>query len=414
MEQYQLKLNNKTLRQAIENLNVGQLYTYAFLVFSIKNGLSAKDSKRYQINENVLYEALKLYGYLRSKKTFFRHLGRLRELKLVIFGNDRTEYVDILHRFDSKDRESFTLICFSEFAQALKEFSPHDMKAFLGFRLNDAYLASKKPIGKLKSKARLEKKVIRISNRKKFFEARKKNLALSSQNRNHLIDLSDRIKQVMGQNGYHIVKKSALKELKKSAKTSIDFLNFKLTPHSLNLINWHRKKKRKPSFTKNEFQEHIRQLDFAISNKFIRPKNPEGFFFHHLVNFGSSVLNESLIGEYHHYQASGMTKREALSFEKEAFVSPLLNQESKEKSDLDRFKALNSTKSEQKIALEKLISSNSLFAQMASWSIERQIQCGFFSHLSNEIKRKRSESTQNCNIISVVPSWKQQLQALVG
>ena len=186
MGQYQLKLNNKTLRRAIDKLSVGELYTYAFLVFSVKNGLGSKDSKRYIPNEDCLYEALKLYGYLRSKKTFFRHIGRLSALKLIIMGRDKTSFIDVLHRHSSNKESDFTLICYAEFAWALKNFNQHDIKGFLGYELNSAYLLAKKPIGKLRSLARLEKAVVRISNRSKFFEARKKKIAIKRQNCHHI------------------------------------------------------------------------------------------------------------------------------------------------------------------------------------------------------------------------------------
>ena len=73
MGQYQLKLNNKTLRRAIDKLSVGELYTLCLLVFSVKNGLGSKDSKRYIPNEDCLYGGAKTVWVFEVKRHFSPH-----------------------------------------------------------------------------------------------------------------------------------------------------------------------------------------------------------------------------------------------------------------------------------------------------------------------------------------------------
>ena len=133
--------------------------------------LGSKDSKRYIPNEDCLYEALKLYGYLRSKD-IFRHIGRLSALKLIIMGWDKTSFIDVLHRHSSNKESDFTLICYAEFAWALKTSTSMISKGF-GIQLNSAYLLDKNLLANFAHLQDSEKAVVRISNRSKFFEEKK-------------------------------------------------------------------------------------------------------------------------------------------------------------------------------------------------------------------------------------------------
>ncbi|MCB0368448.1 MAG: hypothetical protein KDD50_07765 [Bdellovibrionales bacterium] len=397
MKKYHLKLNNLLLNKALSELSVGELYTYIHIVFAIKNGMSSKDSIRYCINDEQLFNSLKDYGYQKSRKTFERHKGTLNRFNFINEGYNSSSFIDVIHRHSSaselklKDpKNTFTLIDYGDLSLALMTFDQQELKAFIGFKLKDSYLNSKKPIGRLKTKWRLEKKVLNFGDKQTFFRAKKRVLELLRQNTNHADTPQDRLDFHLRQNTNHVKNKSAFKKKNKTV-TLVDFKNLKLSYHSLNIINFHRSKLcGLEKLSHKDFQEAINQFDFGLKEGVIKANNPEGLFFYHYKKSKSPILSDQSLSEYHYYQDSGITKSEALEAEIKTKV------ESKKSDPLESFKSLAPTQEELDSALKTLIEKNSVFKFLAEQPFKTQVRAGFFDHLSIEILKLREETWAAC------------------
>lgn len=375
MEGYQLKLNRERLQSAYESLTIGELYTYVFIVFSIKNGISASHSKRYKVDEADLYESLKIYGYQKSEKTFFRHLKTLKEKDYVTVGKDKSRFFDVHHKHIEGDKESFVLINYADMAFMLKKLDQKKLKFFIGYTIFEFYFSKKRPSGKLKSKARLERKVLKISNRKQFYSSKKEFEELRGQKCNRLIEVSDHLKSVLSQKCNHIEYKTAINENKKSVQ-KLNFRNFKISYHTIHLANWHRKKVGKRAKSYSEIQNFLDELSFALEKKYLKLSNIPGFIFHHLKSFETSVLTDDQISEFKHLE-SGVEK----NLEQDSSLSEMIfsaSKQEREPSFRDKIEAHPTSVSEKQSALEELLLENPILKSCLNWDFEKKEKSGFY------------------------------------
>lgn len=391
---YAMKLNNMLIKYAYDTLSVGELYTYVHLIFALKNGISATESKRYCLNFDQIFEAMKRYGYTKSRKTFERHKGVFFERKLINQGKDLTEFLDVIHKasrpselnFDFSILESFysfedlkrlkqlmydrsLSINTYEFSEALRTFGQQEMKGYIGYKLYEDYFAKAKTLHFLKSKARLEKKVLRFGNRKTFYKVRSKIKRFAGQNGNHEVCVLDQLKLILssskGQNGNHYIqsKPDSLKENKPVKASLIDFKGLNLNMGALNQINSRRKKQGKPTYSLKEFQRFIDEMSWAIKQGVLKVKNAGGLFYTHFLKRKITMLTDEMIRAYNLFLDTGLTedevKRSESGFNLDLNHIAEPKAEPQKQTDLQRWQSGEFSPEIKAMAREELVRENS-------------------------------------------------------